>query len=310
MYKGKIRSKWTEDKQDPWYNNGSRSSSDAAELTHDTPIQGFNLNDFEPATEEEVRKIVTSAPTASCDLDPAPTGLIKQCSNQLVLFITAIINKSLIEGEVPGSYKKALVRPLLKKPGLDKQVLKNYRPVSNLPFLSKILERVVAKCIETHLEENSLRDRNQSAYRRFNSTETALLRVQTDIIEALDKGSMVVLIMLDLSAAFDTLDHDILLRRLQGSVGVESNALKWFQSYISNRTQLVTIGSKTSKATTIECGVPQASVLGPKQYCMYTCSVGSIAERSGLNHHIYADDIQAYMEVQSKDKWHQAATTI
>ena len=141
--------------------------------------------------------------------------------------------------------RSIIIRLLLKKPGLDKEVLKNYRSVSNIAFLSKVLEKVVAMRIDLHLAENSLHDSHQSAYRKFHSTETALMKVKTDITEALDKGSMTVLIMLDLSSAFNTLDHTILLRRLQCSIGIEGNALKWFHSYISNRTQTVAVGHQS-----------------------------------------------------------------
>ena len=232
------------------------------------------------------------------------------CKDQLVPIITSIINKSFEEGNVPDSFTEAIIRPLLKKPGLDKEVLKSYRPVSNLAFLSKVLEKVVAMRIYLHLEENSLHDSHQSAYRKFHSTETALLKVQTDITEALDKGSMAVFIMLDLSAAFDTLDHTILLRRLQCFIGIEGNALKWFHSYISNRTQTVAVRHQSSKAIVIEYGVPQGSVLGPKLYCMYTRPVGKIVDKFGLNHHIYADDTQAYIIIKPSDRWDLAATSI
>ena len=112
--------------------------------------------------------------------------------------------------DVPTSFKCANIRPLLKKPGLDSEILKNYRPVSNLPFISKVLERVVDKRLEQHLVVNNLHEELQSAYRKFHSTETALLKVQSDILQSLDKGNVTVLVMLDLSAAFDTIDHHIL----------------------------------------------------------------------------------------------------
>ena len=108
-----------------------------------------------------------------------------------------------------------MVRPLLKKPSLDIEVLKNYRPVSNLPFISKVLEKVVATRLDRHLESNILHDSRQSAYRSGHSTETALLRVHHDIAAALDNNCHAVLVMLDLSAAFDVIDHPILLRRIR-----------------------------------------------------------------------------------------------
>ena len=109
---------------------------------------------------------------------------------------------------------------LLKIPGLDKEKMKNYRPISNLPFISKLIEKVVARCIEEHLEHNDLNDIYQSAYRRGYSTKIALLKGHSDIVEALDEGSVTALIMLDLSAAFDVIDHPILMKRLEFSFGM------------------------------------------------------------------------------------------
>ena len=121
-------------------------------------------------------------------------------------FIADIINDSLGESYVSPLFKEAIVRPLLKKTDLDKEMYKNYRPVSNLPYLSKVLEKVVVARLEHHLDSNSLHDDVQSAYRSCHSTETALLRVHHDMTVDLDNNCCAVLLMLDLSAAFDTID--------------------------------------------------------------------------------------------------------
>ena len=116
---------------------------------------------------------------------------------------------------------------------LDKDILHNYRPLSNLPFVSKLVEKVVAKQISTHVDKNALRDPFQSAYRRGHSTETALLRVNNDIAAALDRKCTTILAMLDLSCAFDTVDHELLMTRLDHSFGITDEAIVWLQSYIS-----------------------------------------------------------------------------
>ena len=123
-----------------------------------------------------------------------------------------------------------VIGPLVKKSGLDKEVLKNYRPVSNLSFISKVLEKVVAKRLDDHMLDNNLYCSVQSAYRERHSTETALFKVQSDISTVLDSGSGAVLLMLDLSAAFDTIDHGILLSRLNSLYGISGDALDWFKS--------------------------------------------------------------------------------
>ena len=142
-------------------------------------------------------------PLKSCELDPMPTPILTSCLDSLLPMIMAIVNKSLEESHVPTSVKTAVVRQLLKKPCLDKEVFKNYRPVSNLPFISKILQKVVSTRLEEHINSHSL----QSAYIPCHSTETALLRVHHDIAYALVNNQCAVLVMLDLSVAFDVIDH-------------------------------------------------------------------------------------------------------
>jgi hypothetical protein len=192
---------------------------------------------------------------------------------------------------------------LLKKPGLDKEVLKNYRPVSNLPFVSKIVEKVVAKRIDHHLNSNNLQDNLQSAYRSCHSTETALLRVHRDIATSLDSNCCTVLVMLDLSAAFDVIDHHILFRRLEHTYGITGSALSWIKSYLSDRSQRVAIGSVLSDTQALAIGVPQGSVLGPKLYCMFSKPIGDICRFHNMKYHIYADDTQIYIVVEPMKNW-------
>ena len=132
----------------------------------------------------------------------------------------------------------------------------------------------------------------QSAYRDTNSIKTALIKVQNDILSALDAGSSAILLMLDLSAAFDTIDHDILLSRLCNVYGITGDALDWFRSYPTGRIQRVVIEDAVSGDQELGFGVPQGSVLGSKIYCMYTKPVSDIIQRHGLSHHSYADDTQ------------------
>ena len=159
----------------------------------------------------EITEIVTKSSKATCILDPIPTSLLHELLPVLAPVIADLVNSSLATGVFPSELKSAIIKPLLKKPGLDTDVLKNFRPVSNLSFISKVIEKVVASRLLDHMVKNELLESFQSAYRAGNSTETALLRVHHDIVNAVDQKKGVFLVLLDLSAAFDTVDHDILL---------------------------------------------------------------------------------------------------
>ena len=167
-----------------------------------------------------MRRLVLSASCKSSDLDPLPTGLVKDCIDVLVTLIVSIVNLPLSEGCFPTYFKSVLVSPLLKKSTLNRDYMKNYRPVSNLSFLSKILEKVVASRLNSHINSLHTSTDYQSAYRKFHSTETALLNIHNDILSSMDDGRVTALTLLRLSAAFDTIDHTILLRRLGNWFGV------------------------------------------------------------------------------------------
>ena len=258
------------------------------------------LSSFTPTTESEIKKIPSAIRiririSATCGLDPIPSCFVKQHIDSLVPFLTNLVNKSLETGVFPCVWKEANITPLLKKDGLDAEVLKNYRPVSNLAFISKLVEQVVASRIKGHLNRHNLWDRNQSAYRSFHSTETALLRVHNDLLHAIDKKKMAALMLLDLSAAFDTIDHKILLDRLSMKFGITGVAHKWISSYLHQRSQRTKIGDKLSDPLVLPFGVPQGSILGPLLFTLYVNPVGEITKNHDISSMFYADDSQLYI---------------
>ena len=200
--------------------------SNGTEKAPETPKFVNKMTCFEPVTIEETRKLVMKSPTKSCELDPIPTWLLKETLDEIVPIITKLINISISTGTVSSAMKEAQVTPLLKKANLE-LIFKNFRPVSNLTFISKTIERVVARQLLKHMEQNGSIETFQSAYREYHSTETALLRVQNDILQAMDGQKVTILVLLDLSAAFDTVEHSILLDRIKSRFGIEGTPLPW-----------------------------------------------------------------------------------
>ena len=201
-----------------------------------------------------------------------------------------LFNRSLAEGCVPPSQKRALVFPSLKKPNLDTNLCQNFRPISNLSFLSKTLERLVSFQFFPYLEQAGLLPSNQSGFRAYHSTETALLSLLTEIFSAVDKAELTLLALYDVSAAFDMVDHDILLQRLQTSYGLQGLPLAWFKSYLSERTQMIVSGDTRTNWIPIKLGVPQGSVLGPLLFILYTADILSLLPPSKAAGHLFADD--------------------
>ena len=262
------------------------------------PEKPPSFSDFEMLTVDEVKKLIKDSPTKSCSLDPIHTGLLKNCMDVLAPIVTHIINL-ILSTTMPPDLKIALVVPLLKKAGLD-LIKSNFRPVSNLPFIGKISEKAAASQLRRHMCQNGIAELFQSSYTAMHSTETALLRVSNDILQALDKSEAVLLIMLDLSAAFDTIDHRILVESLQHYCGVTGHALQWFTDYLSGRQQSVFINGVKSHPTKLMYGVPQGSVLGPMLFTIYMLPLGHIMRHHGVQFHIYADDTQLYMTFDPK----------
>ena len=157
---------------------------------------------------------------AFCELDLVPTWLVKTCRVEEIKVSRNIVNISLKAGVFPQSMKAALLKPLIKKPNLDCNILSNYRPVSNLSFLSKIIERTVASQLNKYLLVKNLNETQQSAFKCGHSIETALLRVKNNIMMLVDKNKAVVLVLLHLSTEFDTVDHDGLFSRQENLVYV------------------------------------------------------------------------------------------
>ena len=263
----------------------------------------MKLQSFKSLTNNEVLRLIKSETIKSCSLVPLPASIMTKCCHAFLPMLTRIINLSLATGEMPEDLKCAMLRPLLKKPTADHKVFANFRSVSNLKYTSKLIEKAVAVQLNDHLACNDLHVPFQSAYRSCHSTESALMRVHNYIMISVDNGNcvMLALVLLDLSAAFDTVNHDLLLSRLEKRFGITGTVLNWFKSDLCCRTQFVSINQSHSTKRDLLVGVPQGSVLGPLLYLLYTAPISDVIASRQLNYHLYADDTQLYLAFKTDD---------
>jgi len=259
------------------------------------------LSVFKEVTAHEIIEIVGRAPAKHCSLDPVPTSLVKRLLPLLANTLAKMVNTSLKEGVFPETLKHAIVRPSLKKLTLNPDDRNSYRPISNLSFVSKIVERVVVARFSEHAEAQHLFPSRQSAYRANHSTETAVLVVHDAIVRSIDSRNICALALLDLSAAFDTVDHDTLLSVLSRRFGVDGLALEWFGSYLAGRTQTFQYNAQKSGPHAVTCSVPQGSVLGPQEFIAYTEELEELIEQHLLSLQMYADDTQLIQHTSIAD---------
>ena len=214
--------------------------------------------------------------------------------------MTKIVNASL-QSNFPQALKSATVVPLLKKATADKEELRNYRLVSNLSYISKLIEKVAVEQLKEHMTGNNLHESCQSAYRACPSTETALLKITNDLLSSMDKHHCVLLVMLDLSAAFDTVSHSILLTRMKEMYGMTGDAYSWLHSYLVDRSQSVIIDGVMSASKPLNTGLPQGSRIGPFAFPAYSSPLFRIAQKHGVEMYMYADDTQLYLKFKPQE---------
>ena len=276
----KIRSKFPETVK-------SCTSKDASNLN----VQCLSV--FEGTTEDEILQIVTSYGIKCSPEDPIPAKLLQTNLPTFIPKWTELVNISLAEGSME-CLKNAIILPLIKEMDevMDCDVLKNYRPVSNLVFLEKLIERIVSIRLNRHMTDNNLHSNHQYGYKKSHSTETLLVKVLNDLLISCDEKKPTILMLLDLSAAFDTVDQVKLLDILQKEIRIEGAALNWFKSFLMERTQRVKINDSYSYITKLLYGVAQGSVLGPDLFNIYVRSLYPYIKPSLFSIFGFADDHQ------------------
>jgi hypothetical protein len=236
-----------------------------------------------------------------CSIAVAPSWLIKRSSGILAPVIARMCNASFHQSALPIKCKHAIVRPLLKKSSLYPIDPISYRPISNLSFVSKIVEKVVDARLSNHTSKHNLLPVFQSSYRPFHSTETAVICVVDSMLKAMDQGHVGALMLQDLSAAFDTVDHQILHDVMRRRFGVCGSALDWLADFLKDRTQTVRVGGSESAVSKLNFGVPQGSVNGPKRFIEYAEDITCQLVKLNLIYHLFADDTQGMLHCPPAD---------
>lgn len=269
--------------------NGIKSFYEKKGVTNDV----FNIK---PVSERDVYKLLSSLDVSKATgCDDIPSRFLKDAATVIVCPLTHVFNLSIKDADVPTEFKIARVVPLYKKG--NKSVEGNYRPVSILPVVSKILERLVYNQVYKYLNDCNLLYEYQSGFRTGFSTDTALTYLGDKIRNNMDKGLYTGMVLIDLQKAFDTVDHHILDKKMK-AVGFCQNSVKWFNSYLTDRKQFVAVNGCHSEYGNISCGVPQGSILGPLLFVLYVNDMISAVDCELC---MYADDAALIVSGKSVD---------
>ena len=260
----------------------------------DTVNQGNHTLEDIHITETDVSDVLCLLNTSKASgpdlLNPT---LLKEASSQLALPLASLFNKSLTSGVFPEAWKEANVTPIYKKD--DPSIVNNYRPISLLNIIGKVMERCVFKHVYNYLHANNIITRLQSGFQPKDSTINQLLDITNQFGKALDEGKEIRVVFCDISKAFDRVWHAGLIAKLK-SIGIKNSLLQWFRNYLKNRKQRVVINGVSSSWSEIKAGVPQGSILGPLLFLIY---INDIVNDIQTNIRLFADDTSLYIIVEN-----------
>ncbi|XP_077994315.1 uncharacterized protein LOC144448040 [Glandiceps talaboti] len=262
-------------------------------------LDGNYLNSFffHPVSEQDVlNEIKTLDPRKAVGYDNIHPRLVTHAAHIIARPLAHIINCSLSQGIVPNSLKIAKIMPIYKKGAADN--VSNYRPISILPTFSKIIESLVNKQFINYLETKHILLDTQFGFRKKYNTKLALADLVSDISEQLDNGFITFGIFIDLKKAFDTINHDILIHKLE-HYGIRGIPLHWFKNYLTNRQQYVTIDNVSSPYKHIQCGVPQGSILGPILFLIYINDIAN--STNSFQFRLFADDTNLFKSIEGNE---------
>ena len=265
-----------------------------------TPV----LTEVKPMSDKEILKVINEIPNKHCNLDPVPFMIFKKLAPHLKSEITTLVNLSLSHGVFAESWKTFIVKPLLKKVGLE-LIFKNYRPVSNLKFLAKLVEKCMLCQFNEHCSLNSHLPLYQSTYRKFYSCETSLLKLADNFLNKMENQRVSALVVMDLSAAFDMVDNKILLDVLLNQYGIEGKALRCFYTYLRPCFCQVDVNGSRSSIHSLDFSVPHGSCAGPMLYTVYASMLQyQISEGMDLNGFTYDHSVnKSFNPNDRNDEW-------